>query len=617
MKKQFQAESKQLLELMIHSIYSQKDVFLRELISNASDALDKRQFMALQDEKYKSGEYYIEIIVDDSKKTIKIIDNGIGMDEKDLENNLGTIAKSGTKEFIKKIKEDEEKINTIGQFGVGFYSAFIIAKRVEVVTKKLNSKGFIWKSDGVKDYEVAEYDKKDIGTEITLYLKDEEEILEFLNKNLIENLVKKYSDYVKYPIYMEVEEIGEDEKTKLVKKILNSQIALWKKDKKDIKKEEYNEFYKNKYYDFTDPLKVIHSKVEGKMGYELMLFIPKGRPFDYNSPTYKKGIDLYSKGILIDSNVDYLIPDEFNFVRGLVDSQDLNLNISREMLQKDSIVNKLIDSIEKKIQKELQTMLKKKREEYNELYDNFGRTLTFGLYNGYGVKSYLVKDLIMFKTSKEEKYKTFKEYIEDNKDNEFIYYAAGESIEKINQMPVMEKIKDKNIEVLYFLNDIDEFAIQIMREYEGIEFKSISNATLDLDTEEEKQKLEKITEDNKDLLESIKEALDQKVSDVKLTTKLKDSAVCIAATDGISLEQEKLLTQMPDGETAKSNKVLEINPEHNLFTSLSKIKDNKEQLKKYSSLLYDQAMLMEGFELDDKKNYIQLVNELLEKSLKE
>ncbi len=611
MKKQFQAESKQLLELMINSIYSQKDVFLRELISNASDALDKRQFMALQNEKLKTDELFIEVKVDKKKRTITILDNGIGMSEKDLENNLGTIAKSGTKEFVKKLKDDKGNIETIGQFGVGFYSAFIVAKKVEVLTKKLKSKGLKWSSNGVKDYTIDDYDKKDIGTEIILYFKNDKDLDEYLNNDVIEGLIKKYSDFVRFPIYMETgETTGEN------RKVVNSQKAIWKRDKKDVSEEEYNEFYKLKFNDFTDPIHVIHAKAEGTFNYDFLGFIPKNKPFDYNSPNYKKGLDLYSKGILIDNSLDYLLPDAFNFVKGVVDSQDLNLNISREMLQQDNIVKKLSELIEKRIQKELLNILKKDRNKYNEIFDNFGRTIIFGLYNDYGIKKDLVKDLVMFKSSKDEKFLTFKEYIERNKEQDFIYYVAGESIDKINQLPIMSKVREKEIEVLYFLNDVDEFAIQMLVEYDGKKFQSITNADFDVESKEEKKKNEKLNEENKPILENIKDSLEGKVSAVKLTSKLVDNAVQISSADNLSLEMEKLLAQTPDNNGIKSSKVLEINPNHKVFETLKSLKDNSKELKKISKLLYNQAMILEGFEVEDKKEYNNLIEELIINSKK-
>lgn len=623
--KQFQAESKQLLELMIHSIYSNKDVFLRELISNASDALDKRHFYSIQDDKFKYEELFMEILLDKANKTITLSDSGLGMNEEDLENNLGTIAKSGSKEFIQKMQENKDNmdVNIIGQFGVGFYSSFIVADKVTVTTKKPGFNAFKWESAGVDSYSIEETTKAEVGTEIVLHLKDDEDILAFIDQYKIQELIKRYSDYVKYPIYMNFEETkttgeGDDakEETVIERKILNSQKALWKKAKKDVKKEEYNEFYKAKYHDFTDPLHVIHSKVEGTFNYELLLFIPEQKPFDYNSPTFKKGIDLYSKGILIDDTLDYLIPDCFNFVKGLVDSQDLNLNISREMLQKDATVSKLITNIEKKIQKELLTLQKKKREEYNKLFDNFGRSIIFGMYDEYGKNKDLVKDLVMFKSSLNNEYVTLKEYIEKNKEQKEIYYAVGESIEKIEQMPTMEKIKEKAIEVLYFLNDVDEFAIKMLMNYEEKEFKSITDASIDLDSQEEKEKIEKLKEENKDLLTNLKEALKDVVADVKLTNKLSDSAVTISGGDGVSLEMEKMLAQMPDGMDQKATKVLEINPNHSLFTALNKVNGNQEELAKYGKLLYQQAMLTEGFNLENPKEYAQMLDELIIKSVK-
>ncbi len=624
----FKAESKQLLDLMINSIYSNKEVFLRELVSNASDALDKRQFMAIQDEDFKYDELFIEIKTDKDNRTITLIDSGIGMDLKDLENNLGTIAKSGSKEFIEMLKasnSETDSLNIIGQFGVGFYSAFIVAKEVIVKTKKGNNSCYKWISKGVDEYSVEEISGDFKGTEITLVLKDDNELSEFLEQTTIQSLIKKYSDYVKYPIYMEIvttkmEAIdGSDEQievNEVERQVLNSQKALWKKDKKDITNEEYNDFYKSKYYDFSDPLHIIHAKAEGTFNYELMLFIPENKPFDYNMSTYKKGLDLYSKGILIDHNLDYLLDDCFGFVKGIVDSEDLNLNISREMLQKDATVTKLTTLIQKRIKKELLNLQKKKREQYEKLFENFGRMITYGVYDEYGKNKDLLKDLLMFKSSKNEAYVTLKEYVEANEEQETIYYVAGASIEKIKQMPQMEKVLEKDIEVLYFLNDVDEFAINILGEYEGKEFKSITNANLDLDTTEEKAEIEKQAEINADLLKVMSEALAGKVTEVKLTNKLKDSAVCLVNGEGLSLEMEKILAQMLENNGMKASKVLELNPTHQVFKSLEAIKDNQELITKYSKLLYNQALLVEGFELDDPKEYANLVDELIVKSIK-
>lgn len=627
--KKFQTESKQLLNLMINSIYSNKDVFLRELISNSSDALDKRDFYSLQDQKLKVDELFIELEVDVINNTLTLRDTGIGMNEEDLEKNLGTIARSGSKEFMEKLQENQDKqdVNVIGQFGVGFYSSFIVADKVEVNTKKTGEEAYRWISDGIEKYTIEKTDRTEVGTEIILYLKDEEDTKEFATQDKIEELIKKYSDYVKYPIYMEYEETKaekdsdkedalENEVTVVERKVLNSQKAIWKKDKKDVKEEEYNEFYKDKFHDYTDPAKVIHAKAEGASNYELLLFFPEHKAFDYNTPNFKKGLDLYSKGILIDNSLEYLLPDAFSFVKGLVDSQDLNLNISREMLQKDIVVNKLIINIEKKIQKELLTLQKKKREDYNKLFEEFGRTIIFGLYDEYGKNKDLVKDLVMFKSTKNEEYVTFKEYIERNKEQEDIYFISGESIEKINQMPTMENILSKDIEVLYFLNDVDEFAIQMLAEYDGKKFKSVTGANLDLDTKEEKAEIEAKMEENKDLLATLKEILKDVVSDVKLTNKLTDSAVCLVNGEGMSLEMEKTLAQMNGGTGMKATKILEINPEHPLFTSLTAVKDQKEDLAKYGKLLYQQAMLTEGFKLENPKEYAMLIDELIIKAIK-
>lgn len=624
----FKAESKQLLDLMINSIYSNKEVFLRELISNASDALDKRQFMAIQDSEYKYDELFIELKTDSDKRTITLIDSGIGMDLTDLENNLGTIAKSGSKEFMQKLAEsqnEQDNLNIIGQFGVGFYSAFIVAKDVEVKTKKGTNPSYLWKSAGVDEYSVEEVSGDISGTEITLHLKDDAELDQFLQATTIKDLIKKYSDYVKYPIYMDIETSkmekleGSEEEVEVKevnREVLNSQKALWKKDKKDITAEEYSEFYKNKYYDFTDPLHTIHTKAEGTFNYEMMLFIPENKPFDYNMPSYQKGLDLYSKGILIDHNLDYLLDDCFGFVKGIVDSEDLNLNISREMLQKDATVSKLTTLIQKRIKKELMTLQKKKRDKYEQLYTNFGRMITYGVYDEYGKNKDLLKDLLIFKSSKTEKYVTLKEYIEANGEQTEIYYAAGESIEKIKQMPAMEKVLEKDIEVLYFLNDVDEFAINILGEYEGKQFKSISKADLDLDTTEEKAEIEKQTAANEGLLKTMATSLAGKVSDVRLTNKLKDSAVCLASDDALSLEMEKILAQMPDGQTMKATKVLELNPNHALFTALTGIQNDEAAINKYATLLYNQARLIEGFELENPREYVTLVDELIINAIK-
>ncbi|MGL4590012.1 MAG: molecular chaperone HtpG [Mycoplasmatales bacterium] len=621
-KKKFKTESRQILDLMIHSIYSNKDVFLRELISNASDAMDKRHFVSLQDESYKEKDFKIELELDKVNRIISIIDNGIGMNATDLDNNLGTIAKSGTKEFMEKIKSNEEEAtiaDQIGQFGVGFYSSFIVSDKVTVITKKPNEQAFKWESDGVESYSVNEIDSDVVGTKISLHLREGEEFDQFLEETTIKSLIKKYSDFIKYPIMMEVQknvalpkENEEDEtEYELVTEMekLNSQESLWKKNKRSIKEEDYANFYMAKYHDYQAPLHTIHVNVEGTMTFDLLLFVPKNKPYDYLSPSYKKGLDLYSKGVLIESNVDYLLDDGFNFVRGLVDCSDINLNISREMLQKDATVTKLATAIQTQIKKNLQKLLKSKRETYELLFTEFGQQLTFGVYNDFGARKDLFQDLLMFKSNIEQKYVTLKEYTTNHAEQENIYYVAGNEIEQINKLPVMENITDQT-EVLYFLNDIDEFAIQALQEYNGKKFKSI--ALEDFVSDDEKKAIEKQTEENAGLMEALKQALTNKVSDVKLTTKLSESAVCLTAKEGLSLEMEKILAQMPGNDGFKATKVLEINPKHELFAKLSKIDlNNEEEVKLYADILFDQACIVEGVALEDPATFAKNINKLL------
>lgn len=625
MKKEFKAESKELLELMIHSIYSNKEIFLRELISNASDALDKRAFVALQDKKYETSNLGVKIELDKKKRTIKISDNGIGMNEEELESNLGTIAHSGSKEFIKQL-EDSAKMDVIGQFGVGFYSSFIVASKVEVISKKVEESAYKWSSDGVEAYEIKKDSSTHDGTTITLFLKEGEEYDIFLNADEIETLVKKYSDFIKYPIVMKKEvkiydkdEDGNDifDKYQLKEEemIINSMKAIWKRDKSEVSQDEYDSFYMSKFMDYQKPLKTIHRKVEGSLNYEMLLFIPSHRGFDFYSPTYKKQIDLYSKAVFIEGDCDYLIPDAFKFVKGIVDSEDLSLNISREMLQYDKNVVKLAKAIENKIKQELERMLKSDRETYEKFYDEFAVQLVYGLYDNFGAKKDLLKDLIMFKTSKEEKYVTFKEYLERMPANqEEILYIAGESIEKIKQLPVMEQVLKDDVEVFYFLNEVDEFAISILGEYEGKKFKSITSADYAVDEKDEKV-LEEKTEENKDLLTALKTSLSGAVDDVILTNRLTNSAVYLATKDGLSLEMEKTLANMPDAGGIKASRVLEINPEHEVFKALNKIyQDSSEDVSDYAKLLYNQALLVEGLKIEDPIEYSNILTKLLIKA---
>lgn len=601
-KKVFKSESKELLNLMIHSIYSNKDIFLRELISNASDALDKREFLKIQGLVKANEAAKIDIKIDKENRIITISDNGIGMDDVELDENLGTIAHSGSKAFLSEL-EDDKKLDIIGQFGVGFYSSFIVADQVEVITRKEAGVGYKWISDGVESYSVGKIDTDIVGTQISLIIKEGHEFDDYLDNSHVKRLIKEHSDFVKFPIMME-KVVKKDEEEVIETEVVNSQVAIWKKDKRSIKKNEYNEFYTNKFHDFNPPQHVIHAKSEGVMNQDLLLFIPSKKPFDFYTQNYKKGLSLYSKGILIDESVDYLIPDHFGFVKGLVDSEDLSLNVSREMLQIDSSVEKIKKAINTKIKKELEKMLNKKREEYNKFYTEFGRTLMYGVYDGFGVNAKDLENLIMFKSSLDGEYVTLKEYVERNKEQEFIYYVAGDSIERINNMPITKQVLAKGIEVLYLTDDIDEFAIQILQKYDDVEFKSINLA--DFTTDEEKEELEKIENDYKEVIKKIKSALTDYVIDVKLTTKIGDVASSLINDNGISIEQEKLLMQMPDS-NFHANKILELNPTHELFNKVTKATD----VEDYAKILFYQAQLLEGLEIKDPLEFINLTNKLI------
>ncbi len=620
--KQFKTESQKLLDLMIHSIYTHKEIFLRELISNASDAIDKRHFKALTNAELMT-EYEITIALDEDKRQITISDNGIGFTEEELVNNLGTIAKSGSKEFKDSLEESD--IEIIGQFGVGFYSAFMVSKQVEVITKSIDSDtAFKWSSTGSATYTISEIEKQDAGTTIILHLRDndkelEEDYDEFLREYKIKDLIKKYSDYVRYPIKMDVTKYDypeDKEKEPVVYKELetiNSMIPLWKKNKNDITEEDYNEFYKQHFNDYTEPLKVIHSNVEGLLTYTNLLYIPKKAPFDLYSEKYEKGLQLYSKGVFImDKNKD-LIPDYFRFVKGLVDSSDLSLNISREMLQQNRQLKKIAAAIETKIKSELEKMQKNDRETYNEFYQTYGINLKYGIYDGFGTKKELLQDLIMFKTSLSDDYKTLLEYTQEMKENQkYIYYASGKTKEAINALPQMDLIKKHEFEVLLFTDDIDEFMVNILHKYGEFEFKSINQGDLDLIDDTKKEELEKLSQDKQPLLDRIKEDLGEKVADVVLSNRLTDSAVCLVSGEGLSIEMEKVLKNLPNNKEAKAAKILEINPDHELFMLLEKVyTQDPTKIKDYASLLYSQALLIEGIELEDPVEFSNLMIQLM------
>lgn len=632
--KKFETESKQLLSLMINSIYSNNEIFLRELISNASDAIDKYRYLSLTDsEHHPLRNHEIHISLDKKKKTITITDNGIGMDKKDLEANLGTIAKSGSKEFLKKLKENKDDINIIGQFGVGFYSAFMVANKIEVLSKKEGGNAYLFTSNGEDSYTIEDSEKAEGGTSITIYLKknkDEVDYEKYLEEYEIKSLVKKYSDYIRYPITMEVtkskpkldkdgKEIeGKTEEYK-ENETLNSMIPLWKKNKADVTDEELNNFYKEKFSDFEDPLLSLFVKVDGAITYDSLLYIPSHQPYNLYSDTYEKGLQLYSKGIFIKDKAAELIPDYLKFVKGLVDSPDFNLNISREILQVTPMMKKVSENIEKKIVGKLKETKDNEFDKYLKFWEAFGEHIKFGIYQSYGFKKDLLQDLLIFKSFKDEnnKFISLKEYVDSKaKDQKYIYYASGENVEAIKNLPQMEKYKAKGIDVLLFDQRIDEFAIQMLREYEKLEFKNISDDSADELNEEEKGKIEELTTSNKRLLDNLKEGLKDNVTDVVISSKLVDSPVCLSTKDGLSLEMEKTLNEQPGmKEDIKAQKVLEINPNHPIFTALSSIQDNDEEVKEYASLLYDEALILEGREISDRSEFVKKLNNLFSKAI--
>lgn len=624
--KQFKAESKKLLDLMINSIYTHKEIFLRELISNASDAVDKLYFRSLTDQNVgmSHSDFEIRITPDKENRTLTISDNGIGMTKEELEANLGTIAKSGSLAF-KQENADAKDIDVIGQFGVGFYSAFMVSDCVTVESRAYGeSEAYRWQSKGVEGYTVEECDKPDVGTTITLHIKDdtdEEKYSQFLEEYTIKTIVKKYSDYVRYPIRMTVEKRrlkeGTEDEYETVKEdeTLNSMIPLWKKNKKEIKPEEYEAFYKDKFMDYEKPLKVIHYKTEGQATYDALLFIPSHAPFDYYTKEYEKGLQLYSKGVLIMDKCKDLLPDHFSFVKGLVDSEDLSLNISREVLQHDHQLKLIAKAIEKKIDSELKKMLETDRETYEKFFKAFGMQIKFGVYSDYGIHKDSLKDLLLFYSSSEKKPVTLKEYVSRMKDGQKdIYYAAGETTDKIDMLPQVDSVKDKGYEILYLTDYVDEFALRALSEYDGKTFVNVCTEDVDLGTEEEKEALKKENEDNADMLKEMKEALGENVHEVRFTDKLKDHPVCLSSEGAISLEMQKVLNAMPDGKDAKATVVLEINANHPIAEKLKSLyKDNKDSLCDYAKILYAQARLIGGMSVDDPVELSNLVCNLMTK----
>ena len=641
--KQFKAESKRLLDLMINSIYTNKEIFLRELISNCSDAMDKLHYQSLTNSKIKLNQedLKIKIELDKEKRTLTISDHGCGMTAEELEKNLGTIAKSGSLAFKEEnLKENgqtkaeaeveieaEPDINIIGQFGVGFYSAFMVSDCVTVYSKSYQEeKAHVWKSKGAEGYTIEECDKPEIGTTIVLNIKpdtDEENYSEYLEQYTIENLVKKYSDYIRYPIQMEVEHSklkeGSKDEYETVKELetLNSMVPIWKKKKADIKQEEYDSFYISKFNDYEKPQKVVHTSIEGQYSYNALLYIPSHVPFDYYSTEYEKGLQLYSNGVLIMEKCADLLPDYFAFVKGLVDSPDLSLNISREMLQQDRQLKTIAKSIEKKISNELQNMMKNDREEYEKFFHNFGSQLKYGTYSNYGMDKEKLQDFLLFYSSKENKLVSLKEYIERMPEGqEKIYYACGESNDKIAMMPQVESVQEKGYEILYLTENLDEFVLQTINQYEGKSFANVCANDVDLDTEEEKKELEKANKENESMFNEMKKAIEGEVEQIRFTHRLKNHPVCLTSEGGLSVEMEKVINSMPNDQKVKAQTVLEINENHPIAEKLKQIYSNKEEketLARYTKILYAQARLIEGLSVENPTEISNLICELISK----
>ena len=615
--------------MMINSIYTHKEIFLRELISNASDAMDKLYFKSMEENLgLTRSDMQITLAVDKDARTLTITDNGIGMTKDELENNLGTIAQSGSFEF-KRDNEKTEDVDVIGQFGVGFYSAFMVAKKVTVISKAYGAdKAYMWQSVGAEGYSIEDAEKDTNGTVITLEIKDnadEENYDEFLTPYKIKELVKKYSDYIRYPIKMDVEHeklkegTGVDGKEpeyekEIVTETLNSMVPIWKKSKTELKDEDYNQFYKDKFYDYTDPLLHIHTKTEGTATYSALLYIPQNAPYDYYSKNYEKGLQLYSSGVMIMEKCSDLLPDYFSFVKGLVDSEDLSLNISREMLQHDRQLKIIAKSIEKSIKNELKKLLKNEREKYEKFFETFGSQIKYGIYEAYGMNKDELQDLLLFKTSNGGT-TTLEEYVSRMKeDQKYIYFASGSSVTRIESLPQTEQVRDKGYEILYLTDHVDEFCLQMMHDFDGKEYKSVSADDLGLDTPEEKEEIKKAEEDNKSLFEFMTEKLGGKVKAVKLSQRLKSHPVCITSEGMLSVEMEKVLSAMPNGEGAKAEKILEINPNHAIFGKLKELyESDKEKAADYADILYNQALLIEGMPIENPVEFSNKVCELLAK----
>lgn len=617
-KKQFKAESKKLLDMMINSIYTNPEIFLRELISNASDAIDKLYYQSLTDKtiKIKKEDLEIWVIPDKDKRTITITDNGCGMSKEELEDNLGTIAKSGS-ELFKENNGESKDISIIGQFGVGFYSSFMVSSLVEVISKKYDSSlAYIWSSTGVDGYTINPIDEDLNGTKLILHLKENTDTMnydELLDSYKLVSIIKKYSDYIKYPIKMNIKnDEGKDEV-----QTINSMIPIWKKKQKDVKEEEYNDFYTDKFYDYEKPLRVITSSVEGLTSYDALLFIPSHAPFNYYTKEYEKGLQLYSRGVMIMDKCHLLLPDYFSFVKGLVDSSDIALNISRETMQQNHQVNLIAKNIEKKIKKELLEMLKENRGDYEKFYQSFGMQLKHGIYSSYGMHKDTLEDLLLFYSSKDEKYVTLAEYVERMPESQKeIYYASGESINNVKMLPQVEVLKDYGYEVLYLTEYLDEFVIKILNSYKDKKFVNVTDKSLDLDTEEEKKAISKVNDDNKEMLDFIKDTLKDYVKDVKFTNKLKNHPVCLSSTGDLSLEMEHIINTMPNQEEkVKAETILEINDSHNVSKKMRELfkENNTDELATYAKILYNQARLISGLPVDNPNELTDLICSIISK----
>ncbi|MDK0796507.1 molecular chaperone HtpG [Clostridium perfringens] len=620
-KREFKAESKRLLDIVINSIYTNREIFLRELISNASDAIDKVYYKTLGDSSltFNKDDYYIKIKQNKEERTLTISDKGIGMTEKELDENLGVIAKSGSLQF-KKENEIKDGFDIIGQFGVGFYSGFLVADKITVITKAFGAdKAYKWESDGVDGYTISEAEKDSFGTDIILHLKandEDENYDEFLEEYKLKSLIKKYSDFIRYPIKLDVtksrvKEGTENEHEEYVEEeTVNSMVPLWRRNKNELTDDDYNNFYVEKRFGFDKPLRHMHISVDGMISYNSILYIPENIPYDYYTKEYEKGLELYSNGVLIMEKCSELLPDYFGFVKGIVDSQDLSLNISREMLQHDRQLSRIAKNIKTKIKNELESMMKNDRESYEKFYKSFGRQLKYGVYDDFGMNKDELKDLLMFYSSKEKKMVSLAEYVERMaEDQKYIYYAVGESNERIEKMPQTEMVLDKGYEILYFTEDVDEFAIKMLMNYKEKEFKSVSSGDLGIESEEENKKE---NEENKGIFEAMKEALGEKISAVKASSRLKNYPVCLSSEGEVSIEMEKILSAMPNNQGVKAQKVLEVNTNHEVFNSLKDALENdKDKFNLYTKLLYNQALLVEGLSIEDPVDFTNDICKLM------